>query len=243
MIDLHAHLLAGVDDGPTTIAEAVTMCRIAAEDGVATVVVTPHQRHELWDNQDREGLRTRLDELVAATGGSPRLVLGAEIRVDSELLAEVDALPGGSLLSLAGSRYLLLEFPTLAPGVDPFEIVHELKIAGWRPIVAHAERIPWMADDPGMLAELVRRGAHLQVTAMSVVGELGRRAYACCAFLLRENFVDFVASDAHDTTARPPRLSAAYKAIAADWGGETAARLMITNPAAVLEDRPIQKIP
>lgn len=241
MVDLHAHLLPGVDDGPATPEEAAEMCRRAAADGITAAIATPHQRHELWPNADRVDLETRFQSLRTMAPDGLDLALGAEIRVDSELVAEVDALPGGSLLPLAGSRYLLLELPPLPVGPDPRAVVHELTVAGWRPVLAHPERIRWLAEAPAMLAGFVERGALLQLTAMSVTGEFGRRAQACCSFLLDEDLAHFVASDAHDPVNRPPVLSDAFRAIADGWGEARARRLTGDNPRAVLEGRPLEK--
>ncbi len=239
MVDLHAHLVPGVDDGAETLAESVRMCEIAAADGIAAAVATPHQRHEFWPNEVRSELVAGFETLIGAVGSRLELALGAEIRVDSELLAEVDLLPDGNLLPLAGSRYLLLELATAQVGPDPRTVVHELAVAGWRPVLAHPERIPWLAEDPGALAELVERGALLQLTAMSVTGAFGKRARECCAFLLDNDLAHFVASDAHDTSKRLPVLSEAFRAVAAGWGEERAHRLTDTNPRAVLADRPL----
>lgn len=237
MIDLHVHLLHGVDDGPETLEEAVEMCRAAADDGIETLVVTPHQRHGFWPNPDRKVLEALFEELREAAGDKPALVLGGEIRVDSELLHEVDRLPGGSLLPLAGSRYLLLEFASVPVGQDPRHVVHELTVAGWHPILAHPERIPWLVDQPALIADLVERGALLQLTAGSIVGEFGRGPQECCFVLLDENLAHFVASDAHDAHIRPPRLSEAFRAIAERWGEGRARQLIDQNPRAVLENR------
>jgi len=241
MVDLHAHLLPGVDDGAETLDDAVRMCQFAAADGVAAAVATPHQRHEWWPNADRDDLVARFESLLSAVGATLALSLGAEIRMDSELLAEVDLLPDGSLLPLAQSRYLLLEVPPTRVGPDPRAIVHELAIAGWRPVLAHPERVPWLAEEPGSLVELVERGALLQLTAMSVTGAFGRRARECCTFLLDNDLAHFVASDAHDVSKRPPLLSDAFRVIADGWGEARARRLTEDNPRAVLEDRAIQK--
>jgi protein-tyrosine phosphatase len=241
MVDLHAHLLPGVDDGAATLEEMIRMCRLAMADGITAAIATPHQLHELWPNADRVDLEARFEALCGAAPDGLDLALGAEIRVGSELLGEVDALPGGNLLPLAGSRYLLLELPSLRVGPEPRAIVHELAVAGWRPVLAHPERIRWLAEDPGTLAGLVERGALLQLTAMSVTGEFGRRAQACCSFLLDEDLVHFVASDAHGPVARPPVLSGAFRVIADGWGEARARRLTDDNPRAVLADRPLEK--
>lgn len=241
MVDLHAHLLPGVDDGADGLEDAVEMCRLAAADGVTAAVATPHLRHESWPNADRDDLLARFESLLSAVGTTLALSLGAEIRVDSELLAEVDLLPGGNLLPLARSHYLLLELPPVPVGPDPRAVVHELTVAGWRPVLAHPERIPWLAEDPATLAELVERGALLQLTAMSVTGALGRRAKECCMFLLDNDLAHFVASDAHDASTRPPILSGAFRVIADRLGEARAHRLTEENPRAVLEDRAIKK--
>jgi protein-tyrosine phosphatase len=237
MIDLHAHLLPGVDDGPETLEEAVEACRAGAEDGIVAIIVTPHQRHGFWPNTDRKALEALFEELREASGGKPALVLGAEIRVDSELLHDVDLLPGGELLPLAGSNYLLLEFASVPMGQDPRHMVHELTVAGWHPVLAHPERIPWLVDEPALMSELVERGALLQLTAGSVIGEFGRGPQECSFRLLDEGLVHFVASDAHDAHMRPPRLSGAFRAITERWGEARARQLMEENPRAVLENR------
>jgi protein-tyrosine phosphatase len=239
VIDIHVHILAGVDDGPGNLTEAVEMCRLAREGGTTTMLVTPHQRHPLWANNDDHALRESLLATQQAVGSSPELVLGAEIRVDADLLAEVERIPANGLLPLAASHYLLLEFAEATTCTDARLLVHELVVSGWRPIVAHPERIaPW-AEAPASLAELVRAGALLQLTGMSVTGEFGRRAQACCRSLLDDDLVHFVASDGHDARKRPPSLARAHRQVAEQWGEERAERLMVANPTAVLEDRPL----
>lgn len=243
MIDIHVHLLPGVDDGPADLAEATAMCALAATDGIDVAVATPHQRHEVWANEDAMALAAARQTLEDRTGGRPHLLLGGEIRVDSDLLDEMERSGGRSLLSLAGSRYLLLEFPWDPLPLDPRDVIRELALAGWRPIVAHPERIAWLAAEPGLLAALVGEGGLLQVTGMSVIGAMGRRAAACCEWLLDGELVHFVASDGHNTTNRPPVLSAAFRAVAEGWGEDTAYRLMCENPQRVTGDEPLEGEP
>jgi len=242
MIDLHCHILPGVDDGAQSLEEAAAMCRLAARDGCEAMVATPHQRRGEWWNADREGLAALADELQDAVGSGFRVYLGGEVHVDSEILAEVEKLPGGGILPLAGSRYLLLELDSLGTPKGTIHLVHELVVAGWRPILAHPEFIPWLAPDPELVARLVALGATTQVTAMSVTGDFGRRPQSDCFALLDAGLVHFVASDSHGVRRRPPGLKRAYGLIAGRWGEDVARRLVADNPRAVVTDRPLPPV-
>jgi protein-tyrosine phosphatase len=248
MIDLHCHVLPGIDDGPRTLEEAVEMCRLAAAGGCEALVATPHQRKGDWWNCDRAPLAALRRRLQEAVGPRPRILLGGEIRVDARLLSEMLALrpeppepedAGQGPLPLAGSPYLLLEFGPEA-GLEPAaELVHELAVAGWRPVLAHPEFIHWMAAAPASVAHLVSLGALAQVTAMSLTGDFGRRAQADASRLLEMGLAHFVASDAHDPRRRPPGLRRAWETISARWGEEAARELLVDNPRAVIAGLPL----
>jgi protein-tyrosine phosphatase len=239
MIDVHCHILPGVDDGARTLEEAVAMCRMAAADGCEAMIATPHQRRGEWWNDDREHLQALAGELQAAVGDGFHVGLGGEVHVDPQLLDEVERLPGGGILPLAGSRYLLIELDVFTTPSQAFSLVHEISIAGWRPIIAHPEFVPWLVEEPDRLARLVSLGATSQVTAMSLTGDFGRRPQSNALAFLEAGLVHFVASDSHGTRNRPPGLRRAYRTITARWGEETARRLTSDNPRAVLEDRPL----
>lgn len=241
MIDVHAHLLPGVDDGPETLEDAVEMCRRAAADGCDVLIATPHQRHPHWWNGEPDPLRAKLSELRSAVGDTPRILLGSEIRIDPGILEAVDDLPHGTLLRLAESRYLLLEFGPEGPGPDPEATIHEIAVAGWTPIVAHPECVPWLAQRLEQLERMVELGALLQVTSTSLLGLFGRSPRDCVQKLLDRRLVSFVASDCHGLERRPPGLRAAFERLAKGWGEETAWRLTTSNPAAVIADRPLSE--
>jgi protein-tyrosine phosphatase len=244
MIDLHCHILPGIDDGARSFEESVLMCRLAADDGCEAMVATPHQRRGEWWNSDREHLAALADELQDKVAPGFRVYLGGEVHVDSELLAEVEKLPeGGGILPMAGSRYLLIEFDSNGTSREAIHLVHELVVAGWRPVLAHPEFIPWLASDLPLVARLVELGALTQVTAMSVTGDFGRRPQTDALALLDAGLVHFVASDSHGVRRRPPGLRRAAYLIAERLGGETAQRLTHDNPRAVVEDRPLPLIP
>lgn len=242
MIDLHIHLLPGVDDGPGSLGEAVLMCRRAAEDGCTTLVATPHQRHDRWWNGNLgvlERLRARLQD---ALGGKPRVLLGGEVRVGDGLLDDLERGREGGIAPLAGSRSLLLEFSRVVPDPDPAGLIHELTIAGWRPLLAHVEEIRWLAADLDLVERLVERGAAVQITGASVLGHYGRSIQEHARRLLDAGLVHVVASDAHDPIHRPPGLSEARGAIARRYGDDVAELLTATNPAAIVEDRPLPAV-
>lgn len=244
MIDLHSHVLPGIDDGADDLATAVAMCRLAAADGCTAIVATPHQRTTHWDNSDLARLEALRRAVADEVGEEIEIHLGGEVRVDSGFLAELaDAEPGSAAghgpAALAGSRYLLLELDRHHLRVDPADLVHELIVAGWQPIFAHPEFIPALARDLDLVADLAAAGALFQITAMSLTGDFGRTPRQVCHDLLDRELAHFVASDAHGVDHRPPGLSRARRAVAARWGEETADRLTRDNPRAVIEDRPL----
>jgi protein-tyrosine phosphatase len=240
MIDLHCHILPGIDDGARDLEEALAMCRMAAADGCEAMVATPHQRRGIWWNTDGERLAALRDELQNALGEELRVHPGGEIHVDSELLPEIERLPASGLQPLAGSRYLLIELGSEHDEEAAAHLVHELSVAGWRPVIAHPEFVPWL--NLRSVERLISLGATMQVTAMCVTGDFGRRPQQDTHALLDAGLVHFVASDSHGTRRRPPGLRRASEVIAGRWGEETARRLTINNPRAVVEDRPLPEL-
>lgn len=238
MIDIHSHILPGIDDGAPDLETAVAMCRLALADGCTTIIATPHQRHDYWPNDDGERLERLRARLQEAVGTAPVIHLGAEIRVDLDLLDEIDRRKP-RLTPLAGSRYLLLEYARGALGTGCEELVHEVVVAGWRPILAHPEFIHFLASDPDLMSRLTAAGALFQVTAMSVTGDFGPGPKRLTEAMLRREQVHFVASDCHSVTHRPPGLARARDEIAARHGADVAERLTRDNGHAVVEDRPL----
>lgn len=245
MIDLHGHYLPGIDDGASNFETAVEMCRAALRDGCRAVIATPHQRHSRYWNDDLpmlEGLRQELrTQMEQEAGESPlEIFLGGEIAVNTDSFNEIlDQMPGGRLLTLADSRYLLLEFDWNGFGPDPREVIYELRIGGWCPVIAHPERVSWLANDLELLAALISEGALVQVTAMSLTGDMGRIAEEAALKILEAGLVHFVASDAHDLEIRPPGLSRARRLVEQLCTPELAENLFWKHPFAVVNDQPI----
>ncbi len=239
MIDIHTHILPSIDDGAVDLETAVEMCRRAAQDGCTTLVATPHQRHPLWWN-DLSDLEDRLTLLREAIDGAIELALGAEVHAHAGLLAEIDSLDVGTLRTLAGSRYLLLEFPHDGIGPEPEGILHELAIAGFVPVLAHLELLPWLALDLDRVERLLELGALVQITGASLLGDFGRGPSETAWRLMQRDLVHFVASDCHDLERRPPGLGETRRLIESQWGADRATSLLEKNPRLVLSNQPLE---
>jgi protein-tyrosine phosphatase len=239
VIDLHLHLIPGVDDGARTLDDALDLCRLAIEDGCETLVATPHRRRDEWPDLAEEELERRLAEIRAEVGDRLRLELGGEVRLDSELVGGLAAPGRGGAIPLAGSHYLLLELEPFGVGPDPAAVVARLAAAGWRSIVAHPELTPFLVGDAAALDRLADAGALFQLTAMSLTGEFGRAPRERAFELLDAGHAHFLASDAHRAGWRPTGLARARDEVARRWGDARASALTIDNPRAVLEDRDI----
>lgn len=233
MIDLHHHCLHNLDDGPRTLSEAVDLCRAAAEEGVETIVATPHVLRGKWQNDSRTLLETRIAELRDALGDTPHLLLGSEYFFAHDMNEVLQS--GHGIVPLAGSRYILVEFDShnVPPMIEqPF---YRAQLDGWVPLIAHPERNAVFQARPDLLAMLVRLGAKVQVTAASFLGDFGEEARAAAHEYLRRNLVHVIATDAHNLKRRPPRVRAAREAVAELAGDEIAQALFVDNPRAVIE--------
>ena len=240
MIDVHHHCLPGVDDGPRDWAEAVELCAMAAEEGIETIVATPHVLRGRWQNTSREKLQSLVDTLAEKTGGRPRLLLGSEYWFAHDA---VEAVQSGAVLPLAGSRYVLIEFASHAvpPLVD--QPLYRMQLDGWTPIIAHPERNAVFQHKPELLASLVRLGARTQITSGSLVGAFGPEAQKAAIDWIRNGLVHIIATDAHNPKRRPPIVRDAIAVVAEVAGDEVADALAHRNPAAVIEGRHLEYDP
>lgn len=237
MIDLHCHLLPGIDDGAKDLATSLAMARIAAADGIRTTACTPHIYPGLFEN-DSAGIAAGIGHLrdaLANEGIGLRLVAGTDAHLTPELLPRLRA---GTAPTLAGGRYFLLEPPhTLAPPRFA-ESVFEFVVAGYVPVITHPERLTWIRANYDVFAGLVKGGAWLQVTAGSLTGRFGKEAQRFGERFLADGLVHVLATDAHSTGRRAPLLAEGRRAAEKWVGAEEAQRLVAERPQAVLDDVP-----
>jgi len=228
VIDIHHHLLFGLDDGSPDIETSVAMAEAAAADGTTHIVCTPHSNDTYAYRPDVN--QERLAELRLRLKDRITLGLGCDFHLSWDNVS--DALKNPTKYTINGTNYLLVEFPDLGIAPNMSETFFEMELARMTPIITHPERNPTITHQPERLAEWVRNGCLVQVTAGALTGRFGKTAEHFSNELLRKNWVHFIASDAHNLTSRPPQLSHAYQYIANRHGQETADRLCISNPRA-----------
>jgi len=237
-VDIHCHLLPGLDDGPCTWNEAASLARQAAAEGVSTIVATPHQLGVYAHNHGDAIRRTtaRLQELLLARSIPIRVLPGAEILVEPALAARIQR---GQLLSLADrGRHVLVEMPS-AVFLPLARVLAELAGAGMVAVLAHPERNAPAIAEPKLLEALVDGGCLLQVTAGSLAGVFGSRIRRQAERLVRQGLVHFVSTDAHEPGSRVSTMRAAFRRVGRLAGAETARALCCDNPARVTAGLPV----
>lgn len=239
MVDLHCHILPGLDDGAKTIEESLAMAESAIGDGITHVVATPHASTEYAFDYERA--RSACVELRSKLGGRLHLATGCDFHLNPENLAELKSSP--QQFCINQKDYLLVEFNefSIPPAID--QMIHQLQLAGLRPIVTHPERNGILRAKPGRLAQWVRVGCYTQVTAGSLLGTFGHGAKSDSVSWIRQGLVHFVSSDAHNTKSRPLVLRPAFEFVASQFGEETAQALFVDNPLAAFEGRALPYVP
>ncbi|MDD2920243.1 CpsB/CapC family capsule biosynthesis tyrosine phosphatase [Rhodoferax sp.] len=242
MIDLHSHILPGVDDGAKDLATSLEMARIAVADGIHTMACTPHIYPGMYLN-DATGIalaRARLQADLDERGIALKLVVGADVHLVPGLL---DGLRTGLIPTLNGSRYLLLEPSHTMPPPRFEDSVFNLVAAGYTPIITHPERLTWVEDHYPVFVRLVQQGAWMQVTAGALTGAFGPRAKYWADRFVADGHAHILATDAHSTGRRLPQLTPALDVVTSLIGAHEAVQLVVNRPQAVLENlAPVQRI-
>lgn len=242
MIDLHSHILPGIDDGARNLDVSLEMARMAVASGVTVMACTPHILQGGWNNTGPD-IRNRAEQLQSALDqeGIPlHLVTGADIHVAFDL---VKHLRSGRNLSLADTRYVLLELPHHVPPARLEDCFFACSSGGYVPILTHPERLSWIDGHYDAIKRLASAGVWMQITAGSLTGAFGRRARYWGERMLSEGLVHILATDAHDTVKRPPILHEGRRCAEGIVGVEEAHHLVETRPRGILENAPPNTLP
>lgn len=236
MVDIHCHLLPGIDDGAKSWEISKEMCRIAADDGIRHIVCTPHANDEYrYNRAQHQELLNQIQNLV---GDTIDLSLGCDFHFSFENIQALLQKPTD--YCIAGSPYLLVEFSDFALAPNTEQSLHMLMERGIRPVITHPERNMILQRKPEMILNLAKMGCVIQITANSLTGAWGEGPKKTSTWLLNKNAVHVVSTDAHDTARRPPILSEARQVLRNEWGEDIADALVNRNPGAIIvgEDLP-----
>ncbi len=239
MIDIHCHILPGMDDGAKSAEESQAMVEAAVADGITHVVATPHANSHYYF--DFEKVRQALQTLQEYAGNRLSLTTGCDFQMSPENLEDLRQAP--ERFCINQKDYLLMEFSeySIPPAMD--QSIHQLQLAGLRPIVTHPERNRILRDRPERLRQWIRQGCSSQVTAGSLTGLFGPAAQHEAERWMEEGLVHFVASDAHNVRGRPLRLRPAYDFVKKRFGETVAEALFVENPRAAWEGKPLPYVP
>ena len=234
MIDIHSHVLYGLDDGAQDRETSLAMLELAAETGTTDIVATPHSdshfvyQPSLVDEQIRE--------LNALTGNQPRIHRGCDFHLSIDNVQA--CMRDHTVFTINGLCYLMVEFAESFVPPSTENILMQLSGIGVFPVITHPERNPVLRDSEARLQRWIESGCLLQVTAQSLTDRFGREAHNAAWNWLRKGMVHVLASDAHDTVDRPPRLDLAHAIISDKLGEEAAEILLVSNPGAILRGEP-----
>ncbi len=242
-VDIHCHCLGGLDDGPVTMQESITLCRALVEDNVAAVIATPHQLGRFNNENEASKVRNEVLAINEALQNSDielTVLPGGDVRVDERIC---QLLESDRILTLAdGHKYILLELPHQV-FIDIEPLLDDLGSMGIKSIISHPERHPFLAQQPATLLRWMEHSAYLQITAASLLGEFGTGAQRAAWYFLESGCVSLVATDSHGSKDRRPRMSAAFRQISDYLGPSIAQTVCIENPLKVLNGSDIDSVP
>ena len=237
MVDIHSHILPGLDDGSDSLDTSVEMLRMASAAGTTDIVATPHANSEF--SFDPVVVEEKIAELQQAAGDLPRIHYGCDFHLTPENIEDELRAPGKYSINHRG--YLLVEFSDSFIPKATGDIFTRMLASGIWPVVTHPERNVLLQQRVADLEAWVDMGCFLQVTAQSLMGLFGRRARDFSHTLLSRRLVHFLASDAHDVTHRTTELRPAWDYVEQHFGAETARLLLEDNPSAALFSLPVSR--
>lgn len=236
MIDIHCHILPGVDDGAKDIEESLEMARLAVNEGITKIINTSHY-HPYFNYEKGDILLNRakdFNNILKQNNIDLEILIGNELYYSTDLLEYIES---KDFYTLNNSRYLLIEFSQSNFPKNIVDIVYELKIRGYIPILAHVERYRQVQENPNIIYECIKEGALIQINSNTILSKNSKEACKLCKILLDNNMVHFIATDAHNTNRRKPAMKGSYEYIIKKYGKYKADQLFNLNQEFVIQDK------
>lgn len=235
MIDMHNHILFGVDDGAKTIEDSIELINYEIDNNINSIILTPHYNINSTDGEKDRVLQNYviLKKTVEIEKLNIKLFLGNEIYLGTDFY---EVLEKKAFITLAGSDYILIEFNLLSNSINIAEMCYEVRKRGYIPIIAHIERYINLYNDRTLLEDILEEGALLQVNASSLLHKDDEECFKFANFLLKSGLVSFVASDVHSMQGRVSCLNEAYKIVKKNCGATYADMIFNTNQIKVLSN-------
>jgi protein-tyrosine phosphatase len=239
MIDIHAHVLPGLDDGPANMSDALKLAQAAVDDRITSIVASPHMLDGIYNvsRSDAFAALAPFNDALLEHGMHVTVLAGADVHAETEI---PQLLRRGELITVADrGKHLMIELPADVVPSSLGQLLFSIQLQNVTPIVSHPERNRRVQDDPSVLIPLVQAGCLTQVTAASILGDFGHTVADCAKTLFDYQLVHFVATDMHGLKRRPPRLSPAAAMVHELVGAETAREILEENPEAVIHGRQV----
>jgi protein-tyrosine phosphatase len=217
MIDIHCHILPGIDDGAQSIEDTIKMARAAVDEGIHTIIATPHHKNSKYDNP-KDLIIPRVEEVnqvLTSEGIDLKILPGQEVRLYGEL---IEGIENSEILSLNHTQYVFVEFPSNHVPRYAETLLFDLQLKEITPIIVHPERNQEIIERPEVLYNLVKKGALTQVTASSVSGHFGKKIKNFSFQLIEANLTHFIASDAHNVGSRGFKMAETMDIIQSKYG-------------------------
>ncbi|HJG97253.1 MAG TPA: hypothetical protein K8V90_09150 [Romboutsia timonensis] len=233
MIDIHCHVVPNIDDGAKDLEDALEMARIAYNEGIRKIVNTSHYHPSFEYKKGNELLEDikEFNNILKSNNINIEIYIGNELYYSEDM---IDIIEQKEFYTLNNSKYLLIEFPPIRFPKNLVDIIYEIKIRGYIPILAHVERYKEVQENVNLIYDCINEGALIQVNSSSIIGKNGKEAKRVSQILLDNNMVHFIATDAHSSQRRRPMIKETYDYVCSKYGDKTAEILFIENPSKVI---------
>ncbi|GEN51423.1 tyrosine-protein phosphatase [Alkalibacterium pelagium] len=248
MIDLHCHILPGVDDGAQTFEDSIQMAKLAVEEGITHILATPHHQKRSWINAKADVIMkvSELQSKLDARNIDLTIFPGQEVSLYGELIKDIDK--DEILFTDESQTYVMIEFPTVSIPTYAERLFYELQLNGKTPVIVHPERNHQILEHPNRLKDFIDKGALAQLTAASYTGGFGKKTQKVSRQLIEANLVHFISSDAHNTGNRAFHMNEAYDLLTKEYGRsmsnafhQTTKDLINGDPVITLETYQVKK--